>query len=67
MRLLDPVLGGKIRGVIMSLYATFVALCEYVGWGNSGWYETVVTVVGASLIVLQGLTHWTDVGSDEAG
>ena len=64
--LLDPQLGGKIRAYILTLFATFVAVADDVHWTASSWYSVVVTVVGAVLIVIQGLTHGTDMGN-EAG
>jgi hypothetical protein len=64
--ILDPELGGKIRAYLLTAYATFVALAEYVHWSAQSWYGVVVTVVGAILIVIQGLTHGTDLGNADA-
>lgn len=64
--LLDPQLGGKIRAYILTIFTTFVAVADYVDWTKQSWYSVVVTVVGAALIVIQGLTHGTDFGN-EAG
>ena len=64
MILLNPVLGGKIRGALVTLFAVFMVVTQF--WpelNDEGWVGTVIKVYGAALAVIEILTHGTEVGN----
>lgn len=62
---LNPLWGGRIRGVINTLFAIFVIVLKF--WpelAHQGWAGTVVTVYAFIVTVIQLLTHGTTIGND---
>lgn len=65
MIILNPALGGKIRGALVSLFAIFVVIMQF--WPEleaQGWTGTVTKVYGAALAIIEILTHATPVGGE---
>lgn len=63
---LDPVWGGRIRGVLNTVFAVFVLVLQF--WpelSDEGWAGTVVKVYAFAIAIIQVLTHGTDVGNQD--
>lgn len=63
MQLLDPVLGGKIRQVIVTIFAILVAGADIFSYEGQTWYEWASKIYAFTLVVIQYLTHRTDLGN----
>lgn len=60
MILLDPVLGGKIRMVINTLFAIAVIASQTFGFEDDNWWSWAVKIVGFVIVAIQILTHGTE-------
>lgn len=67
MILLDPVLGGKIRAVITTLFAVAVAASTMFGFEDTDAWSIASKVVAFLIIAIQILTHGSDVGNVGTG
>ena len=67
MDILDPVLGGKIRATLTTLFAVFVLAQEI--WSSlpeQSWVGNVTKVYAFAIGAIQILTHGTDVGGPKS-
>jgi uncharacterized membrane protein len=61
--ILNPVLGGKIRAWLVTLFGVFVLVTQF--WpsvAEQGWAGTVTKVYAFAVALIEYLTHGTDVG-----
>jgi len=64
MIILNPVLGGKIRGVITTLFAVYVLAEQSFGFADETWAGWVTKGAAFAVAAIQILTHGTEVGND---
>lgn len=63
MTLLNPILGGKIRGIITTLFAIWILVLQsYPALADQAWSGQVATAYALLVGAIQILTHATDVG-----
>jgi hypothetical protein len=65
LTILNPELGGRIRGILNTVFAVFILLTQY--WselGEQGWAGTVVKVYAFLIALVQILTHGTQIGNE---
>lgn len=65
LTIFSPILGGKIRGVLNTIFVVFVLVTQF--WpsiGEEGWAGTVIKVYGFLVALVQILTHGTTIGPD---
>jgi hypothetical protein len=63
--LLDPVVGGRARTILNTLFGAFVGIAAlYPSWAGQTWYQ-IVTILAAALLFpgVGGVTHLTSVGN----
>lgn len=63
MVLLDPVLGGKIRAAINTLFAIAVVASQMFEFEDTDGWLIASKVVAFAIIVIQILTHGSDYGN----
>jgi len=62
--ILDPVLGGKIRGVLVTLFAVFVLiLSTFPDIQDDSWVGIVTKVYAVIIGTIEILTHGTSAGN----
>lgn len=62
--ILNPLWGGRIRGVVNTLFAIFVLVLHF--WNelaDEPWVGTVVTIYAFLVALIQLLTHGTTIGN----
>jgi len=64
MVILDPVLGGKIRGVINTLFAVAVVASQTFEFDTTEAWSIVSKIVAFLIVAIQILTHGTTVGNE---
>jgi hypothetical protein len=62
VNLLDPKLGGKLRALLVILTA-IVGVFSDPTIADLSWTPTVVKVLGGLVLIVEFLTHFTDVGT----
>ena len=63
MVLLDPVLGGKVRAIINTLFAIAVVASQMFEFEDTEAWLITSKIVAFAIITIQILTHGTDYGN----
>lgn len=63
MTLFDPVLGGRLRGLMNTIAACLAAVGVELGWATESWFRVTTAVLAVLVAGTQATTHLTDRGN----